>query len=108
MIYWLCLLVTGVSAVVSAGFSVAAVVSDRKDVSALHAASRSIALVVGVVVAAFLSSTALAVTLATVMTVVQAMDALIGVRIDDRMKTLGPAFLAVLTAAAAIALIATR
>ena len=101
-IYWLALALTAVSALTSLGFSLAAL--RAKSIYAEYAASRSIALVVAVIVAFFLSSQPLVFVLALAMTVMQALDAVIGARQRDLMKTVGPAVLAVLTLAGAILL----
>jgi hypothetical protein len=100
--YWLCLALTAVSALVSLGFSLAAL--RQRNVYAEYAASRSVALVAGVILAFGLTSQLLVFALAIVLTVVQALDAVVGIRQRDVMKTVGPAVLAVLTLVAAILL----
>jgi hypothetical protein len=100
--YWLALALTAVSALVSLGFSLAAL--RTRNFYAEYAAGRSIALVVAVVVAFFVGSQTLVFVLALVMTVVQALDAVVGARQRDVMKTVGPAVLAVVTCVAGILL----
>ena len=106
--YWLCLAVTAVSAVTSFGFSLAALrvkgEGGQRSI-ARYAASRSTALVAGVIVALTLGSPAATFALAVVMTVVQALDAVVGAMERDSMKTWGPAALAAFTLASAILLL---
>jgi hypothetical protein len=98
--YWLALALTAVSALTSLGCSLAAL--RQRNVYAEYAASRSIALVVAVIVAFILGSQPLVFVLAVVMTVVQGLDAVVGARQRDVMKTVGPAVLAVLTLVSAV------
>lgn len=91
---------TAVSALASLGFSLAAL--RQRNVYAEYAASRSIALVVAVVVAFFLGSQPVVFVLAIVMTVVQGLDAVVGTRQRNVMKTVEPAVLAALTISGAV------
>ena len=55
--FWICAAVTAISAIVSASFSVAALLApDQPDVNAMYAASRSIALPLVVLVVAYFRS----------------------------------------------------
>jgi hypothetical protein len=103
--YWLCFGVTAASSLISLGFSLAALMAPTgKDIYARYAASRSVALVAAVILSAFLSSVPVVFVLAIVMTVVQVLDAVIGVQQRDLRKTIGPVVLAVLTLVTAIIL----
>ncbi len=90
--FWLCAAITAVSAVVSLGYSVAAVRSPEGPgrTNALYAFSRSLALAVAAVVVLFARSEDWLKAVAVAMTIVQAGDAVIGVQIRDRLKTVGP------------------
>jgi hypothetical protein len=100
--YWVCFGITIASALVSLGFSIAALRAPSGGIYARYAASRSAGLVVGIAVAVTIGSPAAVFVVAIVMTVVQAGDAVIGILDRDRMKTIGPAVFAVLNLAAAI------
>lgn len=102
--YWLCLALTAISALVSLGFSLAGLRASVRTASAKYAAARSIALLVGVGIAAFLGSTIVVIVLGITLAVMQAIDAAIGVTEHDRTKTLGPAFLAAVTLVSVILL----
>jgi hypothetical protein len=99
-----CATVTSISAIVGLGFSIAAVLKADGEAKtiALYGCARSIALALVSPVPLFTGSTAWLLAVACSMTVVQACDAAIGVRIGDRMKTLGPAAIALLNLAATI------
>ena len=98
-----CAFVTSVSALTSAGFSVAALSSQGNEhLNAMYASSRSLTL--GVVLLLVLmrrSGVGLAV-MAITMTLVQGGDAIVGFINHDLAKTLGPLFLAVVTVAASL------
>ncbi len=84
-----CASITAVSAIISLGFSIAAALNTANEAKtmALYACARSVALVL-VSVAPFLTgSTPWLLAVACSMTIVQAGDAAIGLRIKDRMKT---------------------
>jgi hypothetical protein len=103
--YWLCFGVTAVSSLISLGFSLAALRGPAgKDIYPRYAASRSVALVAAVIASAFLSSVPVVFVLAIMLTVVQGLDAAIGIQQRDLRKTIGPVVLAVLTLVTAIIL----
>ena len=93
--YWICVIITSVSAVVSAGFSVAALLNRSEgDVYASYAAARSLPVaVVALGLLRYRSSPAL-LALALTMTLIQVCDAIIGVFSHDIGKTIGPLVLA--------------
>ena len=104
-LFWLCGLVTIANAFTSAGFSIAALSSTgNAHVNAMYAASRSLSLALASVVVVLVRSRAGLLTLAFVMTLVQAVDAVIGAIDQQRLKTLGPAFLALVTVTVLVAL----
>ena len=104
-LFWLCGLVTIASAFTSAGFSIAALFSaDDAHVNAMYAASRSLSLALASVVVVLARSRAGLLTMAFVMAVVQALDAVIGAIDHEPLKAVGPAFLALVTVAVLIAL----
>lgn len=97
-LFWLCAGVTLVSAFTSAGFSIVALLTPTTEhVNAMYGVSRSISLALAVVLVIGLRSPRGLMTLSLIMTLVQAGDALIGGLTHDVLKTLGPAFLSVLT-----------
>ncbi len=61
----------------------------------MYAFARSLALLVVAIIALFAGSTAFVAAVAIAMVVVQAADAIIGVRTRDTLKTVGPAVTAV-------------
>ena len=92
---------TLLSAGVSAGFSVAGLLGPGKDDSfARYAASRSVALLLAVLIAIGLRSRIAIVLLGIAMTVMQAFDGVIGALARDPSKTYGPFAFAVLNALA--------
>jgi hypothetical protein len=102
--FWICAGVTVASAFVSLGFSVAAVVSahDRARTNAMYALSRSVALAVVSLVPLFSQTRSSLLTIALAMVIVQALDAVVGATIRDRMKTFGPAALGLLNLVALV------
>lgn len=102
--YWVCAVVTLVSALTSAGFSVAACRDPRAGghVPALYALSRSIAALVLAVVPLVHQSVEWLAAAAVAMILVQAGDVVVGRVQRDAMKTFGPAALAVLNLAALV------
>ena len=96
--FWLCAAVTLISSLVSLGFSVAAVRSSTSEsaVNAMYATARSASLAIVCLIPLFSQSEQWLFAVALGMTLVQAFDAVVGQRIQDRMKTFGPASLAVL------------
>ena len=100
-----CAALTLLSALVSVGFSLAALFAvGHADLSAQYAASRSLALPLGVAVAIGMRCRQALGVLALVMTAVQLMDGVIGILAHDPAKTYGPFVLALATAGAAFAL----
>lgn len=91
--YWLCAAFTLISACVSLGYSVASVVGPNAGAAreAEYALARSIALVAVAVVPLFGERHDWLVAVAVAMVMVQALDAVVGARIPDRLKTFGPA-----------------
>jgi len=104
-LFWLCAVVTIGSAFTSVGFSVAALSSSGDaQVNAMYGASRSLSLALGSVVVVLARSRTGLLTVAFVTGLVQAGDAVIGAIDHQPIKTLGPAFLALVTVAVLIAL----
>ena len=96
--FWYCAAATAISALVSAGFSLAAVFARTPyDTIALYAASRSVALPIAIAVAIFRRSSAGLAALALVVGLLQLFDGLIGVYAHDASKTYGPFVLSLLT-----------
>jgi len=105
-LFWICALVTIASALTSAGFSVAALSSsDDAHVNAMYAASRSLSLAIAIILVVLIRSRAGLTALSFVMALVQAGDAIIGAIDHDQLKTFGPAFLALTTAALVVPLL---
>jgi hypothetical protein len=103
--FWICAIVTLVSAVVSVSFSVAALIGvARQDQYAMYAASRSIALAIATLACIGARSRNGVMVLALTMGLVQGLDALIGLVVHDPLKTYGPLALSVAGLASLIAL----
>lgn len=101
--YWTCYGVTVASALVSVGYSLAATWSGgRTATNALYATSRSAALAALVVGVPRWRSGSVLLAAAATMTVVQALDAAVGLTVDDPVKVIGPASTAAATAATAL------
>jgi hypothetical protein len=99
--FWTCALVTLLSAGVSVGFSVAGLVgSGSGDSFARYAASRSVALLLTVLIAMAVRSRRAIAFLGIAMTLVQVFDGVIGALAHDPSKTYGPFVFAVLNALA--------
>jgi hypothetical protein len=99
--FWSCALTTLLSAGVSSGFSVAGLLGPGRDDSfARYAASRSVALLLTVLIAIGIRSRMAIAFLGIAMTVVQALDGVIGALAHDPSKTYGPFAFAVLNALA--------
>jgi hypothetical protein len=99
--FWSCALVTLLSAGVSTGFSLAGLLGPGSDDSfARYAASRSVALMLTVLIAIGVRSRMAIAFLGIAMTVVQAFDGVIGALAHDPSKTYGPIAFAVLNALA--------
>ena len=104
-VFWIGFVITAASALTSLFFAVIGVLGDGAgDQYALYALSRSIALAVAVLALGRLRSRPALILLALTMSLVQGLDALIGLTLGDVLKTLGPAVLAVATSASAVAL----
>src|SRR5258707_12599279 len=98
--FWSCALVTLLSAGVSAGFSLAGLLGPGRDDSfARYAASRSVALLVTVLIAIGIRSRMAIAFLGIAMTIVQVVDAVIGALAHDPSKTYGPFAFAFINAA---------
>jgi hypothetical protein len=89
--FWICAAITGVSALVSAGFSVAGLIGPAAgDTVARYAASRSVALLIAVLCCMALRSRKGIAALALVMSLVQGFDGIVGALAGDSAKTYGP------------------
>ena len=107
--FWVCALLTLLSAGVSAGFSLAGLLgSGNGDSFARYAASRSFALLATVLIAIGARSLTAIAFLGIAMTAVQAFDGVIGALAHDPSKTYGPFALAVLNALAVVWLLRGR
>ncbi|HEV7640908.1 MAG TPA: hypothetical protein VGO39_08590 [Gaiellaceae bacterium] len=92
--FWICAGVTALSAFVSLGYAVAAVVSPGEArTNAMYALSRSVALAVVSLVPLVSQTRSSLLTIALGMVIVQALDAVVGATLHDPMKTFGPASL---------------
>jgi hypothetical protein len=99
--FWTCTIITAVSALVSAGFSVAGLLGPSGgDSFARYAASRSIALLIAVLCCIKFRSRAAIAALAVVMILMQGFDGIIGIFAHDPMKTYGPLVFAIVNFAA--------
>jgi len=99
--FWTCALLTLLSAAVSAGFSLNGLSgSGHSDSFARYAASRSLALLLTVLIAICVRSYSGIAFLGITATVVQAFDGVIGALADNPAKTYGPFAFAVLNALA--------
>jgi len=98
--FWVCAAITAITAVsafVGLGYSVVAVrgPAGPEATNAMYAFTRSLALAVVATVVLFTQSSMWLRAVASAMVLVQAGDAVIGARLHDRPKTLGPALVAV-------------
>jgi hypothetical protein len=102
--FWICAGVTAASAFVSLGFSAAAVLSVRHQVrtNAMYVLSRSVALAAVSLVPLINQTRSSVLTIALAMVIVQALDAVVGGIVHDRMKTFGPASLGALNLVALV------
>jgi hypothetical protein len=99
--FWICALMTLLSAGVSAGFSVDGLFrSGSSDSFAYYAASRSVALLLTVLIAIGIRSRMAIAFLGIAMAIVQTFDGIIGALAHDPSKTYGPFAFAVLNALA--------
>jgi hypothetical protein len=103
--FWICAIITALSAVVSASFSAIALIgAGRQDQYAMYAASRSIALLLAILACIGARSRGGVLALALAMVLVQGFDAVIGLVAHDPGKTYGPLVLSVAGLASLIAL----
>ncbi len=95
--FLVCAATTAISAIVSLGFSIAAVLGETGNARtmALYASARSLALVIVSAVPFITRSTEWLLAAAWAMIIVQACDAVIGTTIKNRMNTFGPAVTAI-------------
>lgn len=91
--FWACAIVTLISAGVSLFYAVDGARTSRADAvtPSRYALARSVALFAVALAGPFSGSEAFVTGIATAMIVVQALDALVGVGIRDRLKIVGPA-----------------
>src|SRR5260370_39383796 len=95
---WICAVITGFSAVVSAGFSIAAMIGvTQRDPLGWYAASRSVSLLLIVLVVILQRSRRGLIAIALTMGFVQLFDTVIGFVQHDPSKTYGPLVFAVAT-----------
>jgi len=103
--FWICASITALSAVVSASFSVVALIGvGSQDQYAMYAASRSIALLLASLACIGTRSRRGLMALALTMGLVQAFDAVIGLIAHDPAKTYGPLVLSLAGLASLFAL----
>jgi hypothetical protein len=101
--FWTCAIITSISALVSAGFSVASLFGPSgSDIFERYATSRSIALLIAVLCCVGFRSRMGIAALALVMTLVQGFDGLIGALAHDPASTYGPFALALANLAALV------
>jgi hypothetical protein len=102
--FLLCASITTVSALISLGFSIAAVVTSTgvTRVAALYVCSRSLPLAIASAIPFYTGSSSWLLAVAFCMTLVQAGDAAIGVIKNNRIETFGPLGTAVLNLIAII------
>lgn len=102
--FWICAAITLISALVSLGYSIAALVDadPAHRSSPRYASARSLALASVAVVALFAHSQSYLAAVALTMVIVQATDAVVGWLDRDRLKTVGPALTAAANAAALV------
>jgi hypothetical protein len=100
--FWCCALTTLLSAAVSSGFSLHALFgSGAGNILAGYAASRSVALLLTILLAICARSRLAIAYLGILMAIVQAFDSIIGGLVHDASKTYGPLAFAVINAVAA-------
>ncbi|WP_245933589.1 hypothetical protein [Arthrobacter livingstonensis] len=107
--FWVCAVVTVISSLVSGGYAVAGFRSatEQSRVPSMYALARSLALVLVAIVGLLSSSIPFVAAAALAMILVQGLDAVIGARISDRLKTVGPALTAMVNAAALVWMLTT-
>ena len=105
--YWQCWTVTAVSASVSFGYSVAALLTATGATEtsyAMYATARSVAVLAAVLASARRRRSDSLFVLACLMAGIQGLDALVGAHAHDLIKTVGPACTAAIGLAAAVRL----
>lgn len=108
-LFWICAIVTTVSALVSVCFSVAGLLGPSGGGSfERYAASRSIALLIAVVCCVGFRSRDAVAAMALVMSLIQAFDGVIGVLAHDAAKTYGPFAFALINFVALVWLLRSR
>jgi hypothetical protein len=109
MAFWTCTIITIISALVSAGFSVVGLFGPSGgDIFERYAASRSIALLIAALCCIGFRSREAIAALALVMSLVQGFDGLIGVLAHDPAKTYGPFGFALVNLAVLVWLLRSR
>jgi hypothetical protein len=108
--FWSCAVMTLLSAGVSAGFSLVGLFDSGSggESFARYAASRSVALLLTVVIAIWVRSRVAVAVLGIAMTLVQAFDGVIGALAHEPSKTYGPFAFAVLNAIVVIWLLTAK
>jgi hypothetical protein len=107
--FWTCAIITAVSALVSAGFSIAGLFEPSGSASIeRYAASRSVALLIALLCCIGVRSRMGIAALALVMSLVQGFDGLIGALAHDPAKTYGPFVFAVANLAALVWLLRSQ
>jgi hypothetical protein len=102
--FWVCSSITVISAAVSFGYAFVGLRAATGDVRtpSMYAFARSLALLVVAIIVPFTGSVAFATAIAIAMIIVQSADAVIGVRLHDKVKTFGPAATALIGLAAVV------
>jgi hypothetical protein len=109
MAFWTCTIITTISALVSAGFSIVGLFGPSGgDIFERYAASRSIALLIAALCCIGFRSREAIAALALVMSLVQGFDGLIGVLAHDPAKTYGPFGFALVNLAVLVWLLRSR
>lgn len=96
--FWICALITLVNALLSLGFSIDTYRESKSNArtNSMYTIARSSALAVVCFVPLFNHSPSWLIATATTMIIVQFVDTLIGIKLKDQMKILGPFIVAVL------------
>ncbi|MET4004787.1 hypothetical protein ABIB48_003532 [Arthrobacter sp. UYCu511] len=107
--FWVCAAVTVISSLVSGGYAVMGLQSATAEsrIPSMYALARSLALVLVAIVGLLSSSISFVAAAALAMIVVQGIDAVIGARISDRLKTIGPAVMSMVNAAVLVWMLTT-
>ena len=96
--YYSCAAITVISALVSLGFSFEAIAKgkDNNNINALYASSRSVALLYVSIVPIFIFSKEIMIVTSVGMIIVQFLDGFVGIKIKNKLKTLGPFITAII------------